>query len=179
MEQAEVPRREALAAIAFSGALSWLPGLANAAGLPPGPPAAKLCDVDCEKDLENIPTTTTASGLQYKDIVVGTGDSPPAGFQVAANYVAMIPGGKVFDSSLEKGLPYIFRVGADQVIKGLDEGIMSMKVGGKRRLYIPGELAFPKGLGAAAGRPRVPPSSPVIFDVSLVYIPGISALDDE
>jgi hypothetical protein len=57
MQQAEVPRREALAAIAFSGALLWLPGLANAAGLPPGPPAAKLCDVDCEKDLENVSCT--------------------------------------------------------------------------------------------------------------------------
>ncbi|KAG0579501.1 hypothetical protein KC19_4G103700 [Ceratodon purpureus] len=177
--QAEMPRREAMAAIVFGGALSCLPGLANSAGLPPGPPPPKLCDVDCEKELENIPTTTTPSGLQYKDIVVGNGESPPVGFQVAANYVAMIPGGKVFDSSLEKGVPYIFRVGASQVIKGLDEGIMTMKVGGKRRLYIPGELAFPKGLGAAAGRPRVPPSSPVIFDVSLVYIPGISDLDDE
>uniref|UniRef100_A0A7I4FPX0 peptidylprolyl isomerase n=1 Tax=Physcomitrium patens TaxID=3218 RepID=A0A7I4FPX0_PHYPA len=177
--QAEMPRREALATIALGTALSWLPsGIADAAGLPPGPPAPKICDDTCEKELDSIPMETTPSGLQYKDIVVGTGDSPPVGFQVAANYVAMIPNGKIFDSSLEKGVPYIFRVGAGQVVKGLDEGILTMKVGGKRRLYIPGELAFPKGLGAAAGRPRVPPSSPVIFDVSLLYIPGISDFEE-
>ncbi|KAI4380236.1 hypothetical protein MLD38_006451 [Melastoma candidum] len=148
---------------------------ANAAGLPPEE-KPKLCDSACEKELENVPMVTTESGLQYKDIVIGEGPSPPIGFQVAANYVAMVPSGQVFDSSLEKGQIYIFRVGAGQVIKGLDEGILSMKVGGKRRLYIPGSLAFPKGLTSAPGRPRVAPSSPVVFDVSLEYIPG---LDDE
>ncbi|CAO2821813.1 unnamed protein product [Amaranthus hypochondriacus] len=121
---------------------------------------------------------TTESGLQYKDIKVGDGPSPPIGFQVAANYVAMVPSGQIFDSSLEKNTPYIFRVGSGQVIKGLDEGILSMKVGGKRRLYIPGPLAFPKGLTSAPGRPRVPPSSPVIFDVSLEYIPGLETEEE-
>ncbi|EAZ07832.1 hypothetical protein OsI_30091 [Oryza sativa Indica Group] len=148
---------------------------ALAAGLPPEE-KPKLCDAACEKDLENVPMVTTESGLQYKDIKVGEGPSPPIGFQVAANYVAMVPNGQIFDSSLEKGQPYIFRVGSGQVIKGLDEGILSMKVGGLRRLYIPGPLAFPKGLTSAPGRPRVAPSSPVMFDVNLLYIPG---LDDE
>ncbi|ESW03913.1 hypothetical protein PHAVU_011G051700 [Phaseolus vulgaris] len=150
---------------------------ANGAGLPPEE-KPKLCDDICEKELENVPTVTTGSGLQYKDIKVGQGPSPPIGFQVAANYVAMVPTGQIFDSSLEKGLPYIFRVGSGQVIQGLDEGILSMKVGGKRRLYIPGSLAFPKGLNSAPGRPRVAPSSPVIFDVSLEYIPGLE-VDEE
>ncbi|CAL5013852.1 unnamed protein product [Urochloa decumbens] len=148
---------------------------AVAAGLPPEE-KPKLCDAACESELENIPMVTTESGLQYKDIKVGEGPSPPVGFQVAANYVAMVPNGQIFDSSLEKGQPYIFRVGSGQVIQGLDEGILSMKVGGLRRLYIPGPLAFPKGLTSAPGRPRVPPSSPVVFDVNLLYIPG---LDDE
>ena len=67
-----------------------------------------------------------------------------SGVQVVANYVAMTPQGKVFDSSLERGSPYDFRVGAGQVIPGLDEGIRSMQPGGVRRLYIPGNLAFPK-----------------------------------
>ncbi|XP_052206129.1 peptidyl-prolyl cis-trans isomerase FKBP16-3, chloroplastic isoform X2 [Diospyros lotus] len=125
-----------------------------------------------------VPMVTTESGLQYKDIKVGQGPTPPVGFQVAANYVAMVPSGQIFDSSLEKGLPYLFRVGSGQVIKGLDEGILGMKIGGKRRLYIPGPLAFPKGLTSAPGRPRVPPSSPVIFDVSLEYIPGLES-DEE
>lgn len=66
-----------------------------------------------------------------------------------------------------------------QIVAGLDEGLLSMSTGGVRRLYIPGELAFPKGLPAAAGRPRVPPSSPVVFDVALRYIPGITDEDEE
>ncbi|KAI4324322.1 hypothetical protein L6164_023873 [Bauhinia variegata] len=150
---------------------------AKGAGLPPEE-KPKLCDDTCEKELENVPMVTTESGLQYKDIKVGQGPSPPVGFQVAANYVAMVPSGQIFDSSLEKGQFYIFRVGSGQVIKGLDEGILSMKVGGKRRLYIPGSLAFPKGLTSAPGRPRVAPSSPVVFDVSLEYIPGLE-IDEE
>ncbi|XP_027176153.1 peptidyl-prolyl cis-trans isomerase FKBP16-3, chloroplastic isoform X2 [Coffea eugenioides] len=121
----------------------------EAAGLPPEQ-KPRLCDDDCEKELENV----------------------------AANYVAMVPSGQIFDSSLEKGQPYIFRVGSGQVIKGLDEGILSMRVGGKRRLYIPGSLAFPKGLNSAPGRPRVAAYSPVIFDVSLEYIPGLE-LEEE
>jgi len=147
-------------------------GCAVGAGLPMEE-KPKLCDKDCEAELENIPMITTESGLQYKEIIVGQGPSPPVGFQVAANYVAMVPSGQIFDSSLEKNTPYIFRVGSDQVIKGLDEGILSMKVGGKRRLYIPGSLAFPKGLNSAPGRPRVSANSPVIFDVSLVFVPGL------
>ncbi|KAG8375900.1 hypothetical protein BUALT_Bualt09G0007200 [Buddleja alternifolia] len=159
------------------GVLSLVSGskITEAAGLPPEE-KPRLCDDACEKELENIPMITTESGLQYKDIKVGGGPSPPVGFQVAANYVAMVPSGQIFDSSLEKRQLYIFRVGAGQVIKGLDEGILSMKVGGKRRLYIPGLLAFPKGLASAPGRPRVGANSPVIFDVSLEYIPG---LEDE
>ncbi|KAF5201103.1 Peptidylprolyl isomerase [Thalictrum thalictroides] len=147
------------------------------AGLPPEE-KPKLCDPECENQLENVPMVTTESGLQYKDIKLGAGPSPPVGFQVAANYVAMVPSGQIFDSSLEKGTPYIFRVGSGQVIKGLDEGILSMKAGGKRRLYIPGSLAFPKGLNSAPGRPRVAANSPVVFDVSLEYIPGLEA-DEE
>ncbi|KAF8388599.1 hypothetical protein HHK36_027276 [Tetracentron sinense] len=150
---------------------------AMGAGLPPEE-KPKLCDDACENELENVTMVTTESGLQYKDIKVGQGPSPPIGFQVAANYVAMIPSGQIFDSSLEKGSPYIFRVGSGQVIKGLDEGILSMKAGGKRRLYIPGSLAFPKGLTSAPGRPRVAPNSPVIFDVSLEYVPGLE-VDEE
>ncbi|GAB2294312.1 hypothetical protein Dimus_028522 [Dionaea muscipula] len=87
---------------------------AGAAGLPPEV-KPKLCDDACEKELENVPMVTTGSGLQYKDIKVGGGPSPPVGFQVAANYVAMVPSGQVFDSSLEKGQLYIFRIGSGQV----------------------------------------------------------------
>ncbi|CAH2058176.1 unnamed protein product [Thlaspi arvense] len=171
-------RRDAmLLLLGVSGGLSMNSVGAYAAGLPPED-KPRLCEAECEKELENVPMVTTESGLQYKDIKVGTGPSPPVGFQVAANYVAMVPSGQIFDSSLEKGLPYLFRVGSGQVIKGLDEGILSMKAGGKRRLYIPGPLAFPKGLTSAPGRPRVAPNSPVVFDVSLEYIPGLES-DEE
>eukprot|EP00798_Chlamydomonas_sp_ICE-L_P023931 gene23931-9499_t len=135
-----------------------------------------LCEAECVASLDSIETITTASGLQYKDIIVGKGDAPPIGFQVVANYVAMTPQGRAFESSLEKG-----KVGSGQVIPGLDEGLTTMRTGGLRRLYIPGDLAFPRGLRAAAGRPSVPPSSPVIFDVQLLYIPGmeVEELDEE
>ncbi|VAI86805.1 unnamed protein product [Triticum turgidum subsp. durum] len=166
-----VTRRGVVGAVALGAALDAVAG-----GLPPEE-KPKLCDAACEAELENLPMVTTESGLQYKDIKVGQGPSPPIGFQVAANCIAMVPNGQIFDSSLEKGQPYIFRVGAGQVIKGLDEGILSMKVGGLRRLYIPGQLAFPKGLTSAPGRPRVAPSSPVVFDVNLLFVPGLD--DDE
>lgn len=84
----------------------------------------------------------------------------------------MTPEGRTFDSSIEKGYNYDIRVGTGQVIQGLDEGLLGMRTGGIRRLYIPGNLAFPKGLASAAGRPRVPPATPVVFDVQLVFIPG-------
>ncbi|KAI9194323.1 hypothetical protein LWI28_005086 [Acer negundo] len=172
-----IKRRDLVGLVLGVSSILLEPFDAIGAGLPPEQ-KPKLCDDACEKELENVPMVTTDSGLQYKDIKVGKGPSPPAGFQVAANYVAMIPSGQIFDSSLDKGQLYIFRVGSDQVIKGLDEGILSMKVGGKRRLYIPGSLAFPKGLISAPGRPRVAANSPLIFDVSLEYIPGLE-VDEE
>ncbi|KAL6191483.1 hypothetical protein ACLB2K_037873 [Fragaria x ananassa] len=173
-----IQRRDAIAFLfGFSSCLVLDSFQAQGAGLPPEE-KPRLCDNSCEQQLENVPMVTTESGLQYKDIKVGQGPSPPVGFQVAANYVAMVPSGQIFDSSLEKGQLYIFRVGSGQVIKGLDEGILTMKIGGKRRLYIPGSLAFPKGLNSAPGRPRVAPSSPVVFDVSLEYVPGLE-IDEE
>ncbi|CAA7050485.1 unnamed protein product [Microthlaspi erraticum] len=171
-------RRDAMVLLLGVSGFSMNSLAAYAAGLPPED-KPRLCEAECEKELENVPVVTTESGLQYKDIKVGRGPSPPVGYQVAANYVAMVPSGQIFDSSLEKGLPYLFRVGSGQVIKGLDEGILSMKAGGKRRLYIPGPLAFPKGLVSAPGRPRVAPNSPVVFDVSLEYIPGLEFDEEE
>lgn len=141
------------------------------------PPVTELCDASCLESLEKLELVSLPSGLQYRDIVVGKGANPPVGFQVVCNYVALTPEGRVFDSSFEKKQTYDIRVGAGQVIPGLDEGILTMKTGGVRRLYIPGTLAFPKGIKAAAGRPSVPAASPVIFDVQLLYIPGVE--DDE
>lgn len=174
----------AAAAASRRGTLAAGLAAAAALALPPAMPAAAfddehklLCDAKCEADLANCQRVKTASGLEYIDIREGSGESPPVGFQVTLNYVAMTPEGRIFDSSLDKGYPYDIRVGAGSVIAGLDEGVSSMKRGGLRRLYIPGDLAFPNGLVSGPGRPRVPPKSPVVFDVELLYIPGIS--DDE
>jgi len=132
-----------------------------------------LCDEACEADLEKLELVTLPSGLQYREIEPGTGAVPPVGFQVVVDYVAYTDKGRVFDSSLEKGKPYDIRVGAGQVIPGLDEGLRTMRTGSFRRLYIPGNMAFPQPLKAAAGRPSVPAKSPVIFDVKLLYVPGV------
>jgi peptidylprolyl isomerase len=136
-----------------------------------------LCDAECVKSLDSIEMVTTPSGLQYKDIIVGDGEMPPIGFQVVADYVAMNEKGLIFDNSVEKGKPNDIRLTGDPesatVIVGLDEGLLSMRSGGLRRLYIPGDLAFPKGLASAPGRPKIPPNSPVMFDVKLLYIPGL------
>lgn len=136
-----------------------------------------LCDEACKQMLADKEKVTLPSGLQFQDIVVGKGPSPPVGYQVTVHYVAMTPEGRIFANSLERGNPYDFRVGAGQIVPGLDEGLKTMSVGGIRRIYVPGNLAYPKGLTAGPGRPRVPPSSPVIFDVQLLLVPGLDNED--
>lgn len=171
----DVPRRKALQqslAAAAAAVVLASSGSAMADSLP-AQTNKVLCDAECTAKLESVEAVTLPSGLVYKDIALGEGPNPPVGFQVVAHYVAMTPNMRVFDSSLDKGAPYDIRVGAGQVIKGLDEGLLSMQPGGIRRLYIPGNMAFPKGLKAAPGRPAVPPASPVVFDVQLLYIPGL------
>lgn len=131
-----------------------------------------LCDKDCAANIGE--RTTTKSGLEYVVIVPGKGPSPPVGIQAAVHYVAMTPEGRIFDNSLMKGAPYYIRIGSGAVVAGLDEALLDMSTGEIRRIYVPGNLAFPKGLASAPGRPKVPPKSPVVFDVKLIYIPGLS-----
>ena len=154
---------------------------AYADSLPDEEETKVLCDAECVRELETKDFVTTKSGLRYKEIKEGDGIEPPVGFQVVVDYVAMDEKGRVFDNSLAKGKPNDIRVvdcvgsgdfDSCTVIPGMDEGLLTMKSGGVRRLYIPGELAFPKGLASAPGRPKIAPFSPVIFDVNLIYIPG-------
>ena len=110
--------------------------------------------------------TTTESGLQFIDIEVGTGDAPPSGQTVDVHYTGWLPDGTEVDSSLDRGQPFSFVLGAGRVIAGWDEGLSSMKVGGKRRLILPPELAY----GEVGRPPVIPANAQLIFDVELLAI---------
>ncbi len=110
---------------------------------------------------------TTYDGLQYWDITVGTGAAASAGKTVKVNYTGWLTTGKKFDSSIDRGTPFSFKLGAMQVIKGWDEGVAGMKVGGKRQLKIPPELGYgAQGVGGGL----IPPNSILIFDVELLDV---------
>jgi peptidylprolyl isomerase len=106
---------------------------------------------------------TTDSGLQYFDIKEGEGDNPVIAQEVTVNYTGKLASGRVFDSSQGRG-PFTFTIGVGQVIKGWDEGVMSMKPGGERRLIIPPELAYgDRGAGRV-----IPGGATLIFDVEFI-----------
>lgn len=109
---------------------------------------------------------TTASGLKYTDLVVGTGATPQRGQTVTVHYTGTLASGKKFDSSYDRGTPADFRIGVGAVIKGWDEGLISMKVGGKRKLVIPSNL----GYGPQGRPPDIPGNSTLIFDVELLGV---------
>ena len=111
-------------------------------------------------------TVTTASGLKYVDVKVGSGASPVKGKQVKVHYTGTLENGKKFDSSLDRNEPFTFVIGVGQVIPGWDEGVMSMKVGGKRKLIIPSKL----GYGAAGAGGVIPPNATLLFDVELLDV---------
>ena len=110
--------------------------------------------------------TKTASGLEYWDIKVGTGAVAQSGQHVKVDYTGWLTNGKKFDSSVGTGKPFDFMLGASQVIKGWDEGVAGMKVGGKRQLRIPPDLAY----GKAGYSTVIPANSTLIFDVRLVAV---------
>lgn len=109
---------------------------------------------------------TTPSGLVYEDIEVGTGGAPETGQRVSVHYTGWLENGTKFDSSVDRGTPFTFIIGKGQVIPGWDEGVITMKVGGKRKLTIPPELAY----GAYGAADVIPPNATLIFDVELLEI---------
>ena len=116
----------------------------------------------------NAEIITLPSGLRYQDEVVGTGPEPKAGQQVTVQYTGWLDEGgkkgKKFDSSRDRNQPFSFPLGAGQVIKGWDEGVATMKTGGKRTLIIPPQL----GYGARGAGGVIPPNATLIFDVELL-----------
>ncbi len=110
--------------------------------------------------------TTTDSGLQYVDLTEGDGASPEQGQTVEVHYTGTLEDGKKFDSSRDRNRPFKFKIGVGQVIKGWDEGVASMKVGGRRKLVIPADLAY--GSRGAGG--VIPPDATLIFDVELLGV---------
>jgi len=115
---------------------------------------------------------TTASGLQITDTLAGTGPSPKPGQTCVMHYTGWLyengQKGKKFDSSVDRGKPFAFTIGVGQVIKGWDEGVATMQVGGKRTLIIPPQLGYgPRGAGGV-----IPPNATLLFEVELLDIKG-------
>jgi peptidylprolyl isomerase len=109
---------------------------------------------------------TTPSGLKYVELKEGTGATPQPGQTVEVHYVGTLENGTKFDSSRDRGQPFSFKIGVGQVIKGWDEGLSTMKVGGRRQLIIPSEL----GYGARGAGGVIPPNATLLFDVELLGV---------
>lgn len=145
---------------------------ATPAAPPAGPPAQPTVDPTSVPDTTTIDGKTVKlksykDGLKYYDIKVGTGKSPKIGQTVSVQYTGTLLDGTKFDSSYDHGgQPIDFPIGVGQVIKGWDEGVPPMKVGGKRRLVIPGNLAY----GENSPTPAIPPNGTLVFDIELVAV---------
>ena len=118
------------------------------------------------RETEPMPPTTTASGLVFEELVVGTGNAAASGQKVSVHYTGWLTNGTKFDSSKDRGEPFVFPLGKGHVIKGWDEGVAGMKVGGKRKLTIPPQL----GYGARGAGGVIPPNATLTFDVELLKV---------
>ena len=131
---------------------------------------AKNVDNSTKHERKHVTRQTTPSGLAYEITQQGAGTSPSRGQNVTVHYTGWLntngqPGTK-FDSSVDRGQPFTFMIGIGQVIKGWDEGVMTMKPGEKRRIYIPANL----GYGARGAGHVIPPNADLIFDVELISV---------
>ncbi len=113
--------------------------------------------------------TTGPTTLQITDVTVGTGATAVAGDNVTVNYIGAFLDGTVFDSSIARGVPYSFTLGTTplQVIKGFDQGVTGMKIGGRRLVVIPSDLAY-----GSQGNATIPPNTPIQFQIDLLSIVG-------
>src|SRR5438309_8228633 len=119
-----------------------------------------------DKDKKDEKVITTKSGLKYVELKEGTGDEAKAGQTVEVHYTGWLKDGTKFDSSKDRDEPFKFKLGAGKVIKGWDEGVVGIKVGGKRKLIIPPELGYGKrGAGNV-----IPPNAELTFEVELLKV---------
>jgi FKBP-type peptidyl-prolyl cis-trans isomerase len=145
-----------------SGALVLLAVLAACGSRDRGSRSAVGESGDTASDTATM--TRTGSGLRYHDLTVGQGAEATPGHKVKVHYTGWLLNGKKFDSSRDRGEPFEFALGAGQVIAGWDEGVVGMKVGGRRKLVIPSDL----GYGAGGAPPDIPPGATLVFDVELL-----------
>jgi FKBP-type peptidyl-prolyl cis-trans isomerase FkpA len=113
-----------------------------------------------------MPAITTPSGLTIEELIVGSGAAAASGQKVSVHYTGWLTSGAKFDSSKDRGDPFIFPLGKGHVIKGWDEGVQGMKVGGKRKLTIPPAL----GYGARGAGGVIPPNATLVFEVELLAV---------
>jgi FKBP-type peptidyl-prolyl cis-trans isomerase len=151
-----------VAAIAACGSMMFFCGCGREAA-PPAPtaPAASAPAAAAGSKVVKLP-----SGTEYEDVVVGTGAEAKAGSTVFVHYTGTLKDGTKFDSSRDRGEPLPFQLGAGNVIKGWDQGIEGMKVGGKRKLTIPPDQAY----GERSPSPKIPPNSTLLFETELMDV---------
>ena len=143
------------------------PGAEVAENPPGGPPADEPQGAGSQEGgAETGQVVRTDSGLQYKDIAVGDGAEAVTGSRVAVHYTGWLADGTKFDSSIDRGEPFTFTIGAGGAIEGWQEGIQGMRVGGKRKLVIPPQL----GYGEGGFPPVIPPNATLTFEVELVGV---------
>jgi FKBP-type peptidyl-prolyl cis-trans isomerase FkpA len=110
--------------------------------------------------------TKAGAGFWYSDVSVGQGDEAAPGRTVSVHYTGWLPDGTKFDSSRDRGEPFAFTLGSGQVIAGWDEGVKGMKVGGRRKLVLPPQLAY----GDGGAPPTIPPGATLVFDVEVLKV---------
>jgi peptidylprolyl isomerase len=141
--------------------MTWLknllPGSSGAKSSSGASGPTKLADTDYE---------TTSSGLKYHDLQIGTGAAPKKGAKVTVHYTGWLTNGKSFDSSKKRNKPFTFEIGKRKVIRGWDEGVMTMKIGGRRQLKVSSAL----GYGAVGSPPVIPKNATLIFEVELLEV---------